>query len=137
MSEIEIMRRIQLVATRIGARLFRNNVGMGWTGIKANTASNNSVLLHGARPLHAGLCKGSSDLIGFYPLTITKEMVGLVLPIFLAAEIKSKSGRLSKEQESFLKMLSDFNAIAIVARSEEDFLNGIKAYIEILNTKIR
>ena len=55
-------------------RLFRNNVGTALT-------------LDG-RYIKFGLCEGSSDLIGFESITITKEMVGKKIARFCAFEIK-------------------------------------------------
>jgi hypothetical protein len=81
------MRQIQVALCGIGLRLFRNNTGMGWVGklfrptrVMTIAVGPGDVLLREAFPLHAGLCEGSSDLIGWVSVTVTKEMVGKNLP---------------------------------------------------------
>ena len=66
--------------------LWRNNVGMGWAG-KSKKVGNTRVIFD-PQVLHAGLCKGSSDLIGIRRVTITQEMVGTEVGVFMAVEIK-------------------------------------------------
>ena len=71
MSEVELMRAIQMKASDEGHRLFRNNVGTGWVGHQTRVSrptmvlmKEGDVLIRNASPLHSGLCTGSSDLIG-------------------------------------------------------------------------
>ena len=106
MTESVIMRQIQLYATKLGMRLFRNNVGV------AMTSSGSMVKL--------GLCAGSSDLIGMIPVEITQEMVGQKVAVFCAVEVKAKKGKLTKQQELFLEMVNFMGGIGIVAKSHED-----------------
>lgn len=103
MTEAETSRRIQLAATKVGCRLFRNTVG---------------VLpdRHG-RMITFGLAKGSSDLIGFC-------MRGGVA-VFLAVEVKSATGRATPEQLLFLDGVRASGGIGILARSVEEFTDGI------------
>lgn len=125
-----------LYATKLGMRVFRQNVGMGYVGqVKSKSATH--VTLHYPRPLHAGLCKGSSDLIGFTPLTITSEMVGSEVAIFTAIECKSKTGRTTKEQDNFLKAVRDSGGIAFVARQESDIDSGTREYIQRIDRGIQ
>ena len=63
MSERAIQNEVLLALADLGITGWRNNVGTGWAG-KASKRDDGSVLVRDARPLHAGLCKGSSDLIG-------------------------------------------------------------------------
>ena len=72
MKEIDEMRLVQIEASKIGVKLFRNNVAVGWVGkserVTAPTVVKvypGDVIIRKARPLHAGLCVGSSDLIGW------------------------------------------------------------------------
>lgn len=132
MTEATLMREIQVAASRAGYRLFRNNVGTGWTGHVLRFAGPASIMMYPgdivireARPLHAGLCKGSSDLIGWRTVTITEEMIGQAVALFLTVEVKNSSGRLTTEQQAFLKTVNGAGGIAVVARSVEEALRGM------------
>ena len=108
------------------ARLFRNNVVRGYQG-KATRKQNGTVVIEHARLVDAGLCKGSSDLIGFTSVEITPEMVGQKVAIFTAVEVKTKKGRPSKEQLNFIKLIRMFGGRAGIARNIEDaqkIING-------------
>ena len=113
--EKTILDKAQLDASRVGARLFRNNVGSGWVGrIVGNKAD--TITLLNPRPLHAGLCKGSSDLIGWTPVVVTPEMVGKTVAVFTAIEGKTKGVRTTLEQSSFLTAVTDAGGIGSVLR---------------------
>ena len=94
-------------------RLFRNNVGMGWCG-KVVIYQGDRIILRNPRPLQAGLHKGSADLIGWKTVTVTPEMVGQKLAVFLSVEVKTQKGRLSAEQKTWLKNVSEAGGIALV-----------------------
>ncbi len=100
MTEADIMRLIQLEASKIGARLWRNNVGTAET-------SNGSFI-------RFGLCKGSSDLIGIYGGK------------FLAVEVKKKPKKPTPEQINFIDFINKSGGVAGVCYSVEDFLELIK-----------
>lgn len=118
-SERETQNRILLTCSRGDARLFRQNVGQGWAGrLVSNRAGR--VTLQDARPLIAGLCTGSSDLIGWRSIEVTAEMVGRRLAVFAAVEVKSATGRPTEQQRAFLAAVADAGGIACVARSVED-----------------
>jgi len=120
--EHELDKRNQLVATEHGARLFRNNVGQGWVGKSERTPVPmammiypGDVVIRHARPLHAGLCVGSSDLIGW-----TRD------GRFLAVEDKSASGRPTPEQRAFFNAVSRAGGVAVLAYSTDDLIRAIK-----------
>ena len=118
-SERDTQNRILLNCSRGDTRLFRQNVGQGWAGrLVSNQAGR--VTLQDARPLIAGLCTGSSDLIGWRSIEVTAEMVGRRLAVFAAVEVKSDTGRLTEQQRAFLIAVEDAGGIAGVARSVED-----------------
>lgn len=114
------MHRVMLA---IGAlpcvRIFRNNTGMAWVG-DARRLPNGDVLIRNARPLHAGLVKGSSDLIGFTSRTIRQQDVGQTWAVFTAIEVKDGTGRPSEDQRRFLDAVAAAGGIAGVARSGEE-----------------
>jgi len=118
-SEAKILVETRLAASGRGFVLWRNNVGMGWAG-RSNRLPDGSILLKDPRPLHAGLCEGSSDLIGFLQVTITPEMVGQQVAVFAAIEVKTPAGRVSREQQGFIDFIRQSGGISHVVRSAED-----------------
>lgn len=117
------MHRIMLAIGRLAhVRIFRNNTGMAWVG-DARRLPNGDVLIKNARPLHAGLVKGSSDLIGWTTREITPDMVGERVAIFTAIEAKDGTGRASADQRRFLDAVTAAGGIAGVARAPEDALD--------------
>ena len=103
-----------------GVTLFRNNTGMGWAGELIRKYNNGSVELKNARPLHAGLCVGSSDIIGFRSVVITPDMVGERVAVFTALEVKTPTGRPTNEQLNFLLAVQSAGGIAKIIRSVEE-----------------
>ena len=69
-----------------------------------------------------GLCKGSADLIGYRTVTITPDMVGQQVAVFLSIEVKTPTGRIRPEQQQWLETIQAAGGIAGVARSVEDAL---------------
>ena len=120
MTEHEIQQRILLACGSGTTRLWRNNVGTGWAGPATKVTAGNlravagalrpgDVVIRGGRPLHAGLCVGSSDLIGY-------RTIGGVAQ-FVALEVKTATGRVTPEQERFLDHISSAGGCASVVRS--------------------
>lgn len=123
MRESDIQRLVQLAASGRGWTTWRNNTGQAWAG-DAQHLADGSVLIRNPRPLHAGLCKGSSDLIGLRPAIIAPEMVGATVAQFVAIEIKTARGRVSPEQQQFLEFVRSKGGLAIVARSANDLISA-------------
>lgn len=119
------MQAVQVAASKHDARLFRNNNGTGWIGKAHHTPT--YLVIKNPRPLHAGLCTGSSDLIGWTPIQIKEEHVGSTLAVFTAAEIKSATGRLTTEQRSFIEAVNRAGGIAACVRSVEHFVGVLNA----------
>lgn len=105
MLETELVKRLQIAISEIGARVFRNNVGV--------------LKDHLGHRVAYGLCKGSSDLIGWLPITITPSMVGHRVAVFLAVEAKAEDGRTTQEQTAFLAAVQRAGGVALVARDVE------------------
>lgn len=104
-------------------RLWRNNTGVGWAGQATKVTPGNlravsqalrpgDVVIRQGRPLHAGLCVGSSDLIGY------RQVDGVAQ--FVALEVKSATGRATKEQSQFLEHITAAGGCAGVVRSVAD-----------------
>lgn len=97
MREIDIQNQIRIALSDI-AVTFRANVGVFFT--------------KDGRPIRSGLPKGFSDVFGF------RKSDGRIF--FL--EIKTETGKLSRDQETFLESMKLLGAIAGVARNIEDAL---------------
>lgn len=95
MNESDIQKIIMKEVSSLGHTVFRNNVGVlkDYRGV----------------PIKFGLCVGSSDLIGW-----TKDGK------FLAVEVKTTKGRVSKAQENFINAVNKSGGIGFVARRKED-----------------
>ena len=107
------------VGGRPDIRLWRNNTGMAWTG--EATRIGPDVLLRNARPLRAGLCTGSLDLIGLRAITISEYMLGQTIGVFLAIDAKSPDRpRTTEEQERFIELVQRLGGLAGTARSVEE-----------------
>lgn len=106
MTETNLMHTIMLAEH--GCKLFRNNTG--------------AIKDENGRLVRFGLCKGSSDLIGWQTMEVTQDMVGRRVAIFLAIEVKTASGKPTPEQLNFLKRVHDAGGRSGVARSIDDVL---------------
>lgn len=120
MTDTPFLHRIMLaIGARPGARVFRQNVGLGWVG-ELVSKRGGRVVLDNARPLHAGLVKGSGDLIGWTSVTVTPAMVGRRVAIFTSIEAKQGGGRPNKQQRTWLQNVKEAGGIAGIARSEAE-----------------
>ena len=119
--ETKLQNSVMLALSQAGCTIWRNETAGGWVGRPVHREGQ-LVTLANARMIQAGLCKGSSDLIGITPVTITQEMVGQTLGVFTAPEIKTPTGRTTQEQDRFLAAVRAAGGIAGVARSVEDAL---------------
>lgn len=108
-TEKDVERTLILHASQCGATIFKNNVG------KLRDERGNIVTF--------GLCKGSSDLIGWTPITITPDMVGKKIAVFTAVEVKlDKHGKYqaTKEQKQFINVVRNNGGFAGVADCKKD-----------------
>ena len=125
MKETNIQRLIMMALSKSGARIFRNNVGKAYAG-KAIKLTNGDVVIKNPYLIKFGLCVGSSDVIGWTPVTITPDMVGQKVAIFTAIEVKKPKGRVSPEQKQFIERLTSDGGLAGVARSEHEAVEIIR-----------
>lgn len=117
--EADLMRRIQVKLSTVGARVFRNNVGLGWIGKSTHieragiiNVCPGDVVIRSARPLHAGLIKESGDLIGFDTKTGK----------FVSCEVKMPGEKPNPGQRAWMDAVNAAGGIAIWADSEESAL---------------
>ncbi len=122
MKENIIQKKIQLEFSKLGHRLFRNNVAVAWVGESAHFTAPQKVfvypgdvIIRRARPLHAGLCEGSSDGIGW-----TSD------GRFLACEIKTETGKPTDLQMNFITAVNRAGGVGFIAHSVEEALDKIK-----------
>ncbi len=126
MSEHGIQSDIQLALSRGDVRLFRNNVGTGWVGGPTSRTRDGAVVLKNPRPLHAGLVRGSADLIGWKSVTVTPDMVGQKLAVFLSVEVKDTNGRPRPEQIIWYDNVRLAGGIAIIVHSVDEAKDKLK-----------
>ncbi|MDO5116382.1 MAG: VRR-NUC domain-containing protein [Synergistaceae bacterium] len=127
MNEHEIQNLIRL---RLGqfpeVRIFRANVGQGWSGEAVIKLPGGDVRITRPRPLNTGLPEGWPDLFGFRLLTVTHDMAGLTLPVFAAIEVKGPRGALRDSQRRVLEELSRCGCFSGIARSPEEALEILR-----------
>lgn len=130
--ESNITARVLKRVSRLGTRLFRVNTGLAWAGkvIKLRAgqvykASDGDIVIKGAYPIRMGLITGGSDLIGWHPITISAEMVGCRAALFAAPEVKTDTGRPTKEQITFIRNVREAGGIAGIVKSEDEAVDLI------------
>lgn len=113
MTEQALRKSVQRAVSKLGARLFRVNTGLAWSGTVVSR-SGGYVTLRDARPIRMGLVNGGSDLIGW---SATGQFVAIEL----------KTGRLAptREQAVFLAAVRRAGGLAGVARSVEDAIRVV------------
>lgn len=106
MNETTILQRIRLALGRIpNVKLFRNNVG----GLKDAQG----------RYVQFGLHPGSGDLIGWKSVTVTPDMVGHKVAVFVSLEVKTESGKVKPDQINWLHQVNEAGGIAAVVRDPD------------------
>jgi hypothetical protein len=104
MTESALLRRILLRLTELGFRVFRNNVGV--------------LQDKNGQFVRYGVCNpGGSDIIGWRTITATE---GQRVAQFVAVEVKTPTGKVSKEQANFINQVKAAGGYAEVVRSEEE-----------------
>lgn len=114
-------RKIQnerLLNLKPNERLFGINSGMGWSSDNVTIVRKvttvkvfpGDVVLRHARPLHAAP-PGWPDLCGWETITITEEMVGTQVALFVAEEIKAGNDRMRPAQKAFQKIITGMGGI--------------------------
>lgn len=116
--ERDLINEILLRASERGHRLFRQNTGKGWVGKsemihapRMIRVMPGDVIVRQARVLIAGLCTGSSDIVGW---TGDGRFVGI--------EAKTPGVATSKEQRQFVTIAHKAGCIAEVVFSADEAL---------------
>jgi hypothetical protein len=111
--ETKIQRLIMLALSEAGCTVWRNETAGAWIGKQIHRAGD-QVTLTDARMMTFGLCVGSSDIVGIAPDGR-----------FLAIEVKTPTGRPTKEQLRFIAAVRNAGGIAGIARSVDEALQLI------------
>ncbi|MGE0521270.1 MAG: VRR-NUC domain-containing protein [Reyranella sp.] len=104
------------LGARRGVRLFRQPVAHAWVGQFVERIGD-MVKLRNAQRIFAGLCVGSSDIVGWQSVEVTPEMVGSKLAVFTAIEVKKPRGDRREEQVAFVAAVRKDGGRAGFARS--------------------
>lgn len=114
--ESEIQREIEIgVNSFPHISIFRNNVGSAKKG---------------KRYIRYGLKTGSADYIGWETKTITPDMVGKKVAVFLSIEVKDTGKHIEpgSEQEKWLNAVKEAGGIAMEADSLDVCLERLDNY---------
>jgi hypothetical protein len=115
MNENLLGKKICLMASNLGHRIFRSNVGEGWIG-KAVFFSKpasievypGDVIIRKAKRIHFGLCPGQGDYLGW-------SRDGK----FISIEVKTETGVIREGQIEFSDAVNKAGGIAGIVRDEE------------------
>ena len=110
--EAIIQQNVRLAMSEAGAVMFRNQVGATHT--------------FDGRLIRFGLCIGSSDLIGWTPVTITPDMVGRTIAVFTACEVKRPGGKATEDQLNFISAVQRAGGFAGIARTPDEAVAILK-----------
>lgn len=111
MKESNIQNLILLALSENDCLVWRVETAGAWVG-RVLHSEKGLVTLANARMIQAGLVKGGSDIIGIHKPSGR----------FLAIEVKTSKGRVSKEQENFIQAVQNAGGISGVARSPQEAL---------------
>lgn len=134
-SEDEVDQLVQLEAAKHGLLLMRNNSG----ALKNESGTPVRFGLHNISPEQNDKFK-SSDRIAIMPVTITPEMVGKTVGVFMAVEMKKHpwkyTGKDREEgQKNFIDYINTRGGCAMFVTSIEDFNSNISDWLNKLKRK--
>lgn len=122
MRESAVTSHIRLAAAKLNTPLWRNNRG-------AFRDDTGRLVKYG---LGSEADLSSSDYIGIRPVLITPDMVGQVLGVFTAVEMKAEGFKFNKNdkhllnQKIFIDIVKQYGGFAGFASSVEDFYRIIR-----------
>ena len=100
-TEANISNDAAMEVSKCGGKSFRNNVGGAWAGQKVRQFRENGsvfAVIKDPYRINFGLQVGSGDRIGWLPVKITPEMVGMTIAQFMSLEMKKMNGTASPDQ---------------------------------------
>ena len=117
-SESAVQSLVRLEASRLGARLWRNNVGAGYLD---NQSFIRWGLANDSERINQQI--KSSDLIGIKPVLIGPEHVGQMLGVFLSREVKGAEWQYTgtareRAQLKWLELIASMGGDAAFATGE-------------------
>jgi hypothetical protein len=122
-SESAVQKSIQQYAdANPKIRLWRNNTG---------------AYKIGSRFVRFGLCKGSSDLIGYTEVKITPGMVGKTVAVFMAVEVKKPGGVSTDLQDDFVDTVASSGGVGMIADSVDVVVARITGYLSKMKRKVK
>ena len=110
--ETKLMRLIMIALSNANCITWRNETAGAYVGRVIHKDAR-IVTLANDQLMTFGLCVGSSDIIGIHKPTGR----------FLAIEVKTKTGKPTKEQLNFIEQVRAANGIAGLARSVQEALD--------------
>jgi hypothetical protein len=120
MTEKDIQSAIMKAVSTCGAVVFRNNVGRAPLGDFNRLPNGDYIVRHG-RVTDFGVCNpGGSDLIGWRTITLTEDMINQKIAVFLALEVKTKTGSIRPEQKIFINNVRTAGGLSGVVRSVDE-----------------
>lgn len=131
MSEKSILNKLQLFASSLNHRLFRNNNGMAYTGTIIKLKSGD-ILIKDPRLIKYGLGVGTGDLFGGTQIKVEPHHVGRTFLIVTNYEVKMNNTKITQEQINFHNMINQLGGISIIDRFTSAELKG-NTYVESIN----
>ena len=132
-TEAQISKAVMIEASKLGLRVFRNNVGLFYAldvisiivdSVKKGGLSGLLTLIRSGRlrKIMCGLHKGSADLIGWMPSPNHA---------FVSIEVKKVGGRPSKFQLNWMKQVQLSGGFACIINNEEQLKEKLDEYIKL------
>ena len=72
-----------------------------------------------------GLSPGSPDLVGYKRVTVTEDMVGQDLAVFVGLEVKLPGEKAREDQQHWLDLLGEAGGVAAVVHSVEEAVDAV------------
>lgn len=123
--ESNIFKACQIRASKLKARIWRQNSGLSWAGKVQRIEKAGEyhleagcIIIRRPQAIMAGF-PGISDGGGYCMVTVTPDMVGQSLPVVLQVETKA-DGAVTDEQRKFIAHVRSVGGRAGIARSADD-----------------